>query len=79
MMTVTSEVLGEKAVPVPLCPPYILRRDTWDRTQISAVAGQQITDSAMAHPLIFQTKGNKQADTATMHLFMQDCWFFVDC
>jgi len=83
MTTVTNEVLEEETVPVPLCPTYTLRRDTRDWTQIFVVAGQQLTAWAKAQPLIFQTlfkiKGNKQADIATMHRFMQDFWFFMDC
>jgi len=75
--------LGEETVPVPLCPPYIVCRDTRDWTQISAVAGRQLTAWPKAQPLIFQTllqiKGNKQDDIATMHGFMQDFWFFMDC
>jgi hypothetical protein len=34
-----TEVLGEKSVPVPLCPPQIPHGRTQDRTRTSAVRG----------------------------------------
>jgi hypothetical protein len=43
-------VLGEKPVPVPLCPPQIPHGLTRDRTQASAVGGRRLTAWAMARP-----------------------------
>jgi hypothetical protein len=37
-----TEELGEKPVPVPLCPPQILRGLTRDRTRASAVRGRRL-------------------------------------
>jgi hypothetical protein len=45
-----TEVLGEKPVPVPLCPPQIPHGLTWDRTLASAVGGRRLTAWAMARP-----------------------------
>jgi hypothetical protein len=45
-----AEELGEKPVPVPLCPPQIPRRLTRDRTRASAVGGRRLTAWAMARP-----------------------------
>ena len=44
-MTLTgkTEVLGEKLVPVPLCPPQIPHGLTWNRTRASAVRGLRQT------------------------------------
>jgi hypothetical protein len=38
-----TEVLGEKPVPVPLCPPRILHDLTWARTRAAAVGSQRLT------------------------------------
>jgi hypothetical protein len=47
-----TEELGEKPVPVPLCPPQIRHRLTRasGRTRASAVRGRQLTTWAMARP-----------------------------
>jgi hypothetical protein len=45
-----TEVLGEKSVPVPLCPPQIPHGLTRDRTPVSAVGGQRLTAWAMSRP-----------------------------
>ena len=45
-----TEVLGEKPVPVPLCPPQIPHGLTRDRTRASAVTGRRLTVWAMARP-----------------------------
>jgi hypothetical protein len=45
-----TEVLGEKLVPVPLCPPQIPHGLTRDRTRAAAVGGRRITAWAMARP-----------------------------
>jgi hypothetical protein len=55
-----TEVLGEKPVPVPLCPPQIPHRLARDLTRAFAVGGRRLTAWAMARPL----KG----------LWFQGCW-----
>jgi hypothetical protein len=45
-----TEVLGEKPVTVPLCPPQIPHGLTRDRTWASAVGGRRQTAWAMARP-----------------------------
>jgi hypothetical protein len=46
-----TEVLGEKPVPVPLCPPQIPHGLTRDRTRASAVRAWRLTPWAMARPI----------------------------
>jgi hypothetical protein len=46
-----TEVLGEKLVPVPLCPPQIPHGPIRNRTWVSAVSGRRITARAMARPI----------------------------
>ena len=41
-MTENSEVLGDKPVPVPLCPPQIPHSLNWDRTRFSEVRGRRL-------------------------------------
>jgi len=38
-----TEVIGEKAVPLPLCPPHTSHRRAWDRTRTSAVTDPRQT------------------------------------
>jgi hypothetical protein len=45
-----TEELGEKPVPVPLCPPQIPYGLTRARTRASAVRGRRLTTWAMARP-----------------------------
>jgi hypothetical protein len=45
-----TEILGEKPVPVPLCPPHIPHGLTRHRTQSSAVRGRRLTAWATARP-----------------------------
>jgi hypothetical protein len=45
-----TEVLGEKPVPVPLCPPQIPRGLTRDRIRASGVGRRRLTVWAMARP-----------------------------
>jgi hypothetical protein len=45
-----TEVLGEKPVPVPLCPPQIPPGLTRDRIRVSAVRGRRLTAWAMSRP-----------------------------
>jgi hypothetical protein len=47
-----TEELGEKPVPVPLCPPQIPHWLTRDRTRASAVGGRRLTAWAMARQCI---------------------------
>jgi hypothetical protein len=59
-----TEVLGEKPVPLPLCPPQIPHGLTRDRTRASAVGGRQLTAWAMALP----------ACRRHAELFVKPCW-----
>jgi hypothetical protein len=43
------EELGEKPVPVPLCPPQIPHGSTRARTRVYAARGRRLTTWAMAH------------------------------
>jgi hypothetical protein len=45
-----TKELGEKPVPVPLCPPKIPHGSTRARTRASAVRGQRLTAWGMARP-----------------------------
>jgi hypothetical protein len=45
-----TKVLGQKPVPVPLCPPQIPHGLSRDQTRASAVGGRRLTASAMARP-----------------------------
>jgi hypothetical protein len=45
------EELGEKHVPVPLCPPQVPNGLTWARTWASAVTGRQLTTWAISWSL----------------------------
>jgi hypothetical protein len=47
-----TEVLGEKHVPVPFCPPQIPHGLNGDRSRASAVRGRRLTACAMARPSI---------------------------
>jgi hypothetical protein len=49
-LTGENRQLGEKSVPVPLCPPQISHGLTRDRTRASAVRGRRLTAWAMARP-----------------------------
>jgi hypothetical protein len=51
-----TEVLGEKPVLLPLCPPQISHGLTWDRTRASAVRGRRLTAWAMTLPSLDLTK-----------------------
>jgi hypothetical protein len=42
-LTGETEELGEKPVPVPLCPPQIPHGLNRDRTRASAVGGRRLT------------------------------------
>jgi hypothetical protein len=51
ILTGKTEELGEKPVPVPLCPPQIPHELTRARTRSSAVRGRRLTAWAIARPL----------------------------
>jgi BMFP domain-containing protein YqiC len=51
-LTGENRQLGEKPVPVPLCPPQISYGLTWDRTRASVVRGRRLTAWAMARPYL---------------------------
>jgi hypothetical protein len=51
-LTGESRQLGEKPVPVPLCPPQISQGLTRDRTPASAVKGRRLTAWAIVRPLV---------------------------
>jgi len=44
ILTGKTDVLGEKPVPVTLCPPQIPQGVAWNRKQASAVTDRRITD-----------------------------------
>jgi hypothetical protein len=50
-LTGENRQLGEKPVPVPLCPPQTPHGLIRDRTRASAVEGRRLTAWAMARPL----------------------------
>jgi hypothetical protein len=52
-----TEELGEKPVPVPLCPPQIPHGLTRERTRTSAVRGRRLTTWAMARPIRLFVQG----------------------
>jgi hypothetical protein len=51
-----TEELGEKLVPMPLCPPQIQYGLTWTWTQTSMVRGWPLTTWAMVRPMHALTK-----------------------
>jgi hypothetical protein len=60
MLTEEREVLGDKPVWLPLCPPQAPYTLAWDRTQASAVGGRRLTDfhpppSAFVNEVIFKS------------------------
>jgi hypothetical protein len=60
-----TEVLGEKPVPVPLCPPQFPHGLTRHRTRASAVRGRRLTAWAMTRPTpLLLTHVGKRVKTA---------------
>jgi hypothetical protein len=51
-----TKVLGEKPVPVPLCPPQTPRGLTRDRNRASAVEDRRLTAWALARPCSTDSK-----------------------
>ena len=45
ILTGKTDVLGEKPVLVPLCPPQIPQAIAWNQKQASAVTDRRITDA----------------------------------
>jgi hypothetical protein len=60
-----TEVLGEKPVPVPLCPPQISPGLTRDRTRVSAVRSRRLTAWAMVRPSSLITSSVKIVNQLT--------------
>jgi hypothetical protein len=58
ILTGETEELGEKPVPVPLCPPQIPHGLTRARTRASAVRGRRLTAWTTARPSDFHTAIN---------------------
>jgi hypothetical protein len=71
-----TEVLGEKPVPVPLCPPQIPHGLTRDQTRASVVRGWRLTAWAIARPNV--TLSLMQSESFSIS--HQCCWvsFFWD-
>ena len=57
-LTGETEVLGEKPVPVPLCPPQIPHGPIRDQTRASAVRGRRLAAWAMAGPNVCFLRSN---------------------
>jgi hypothetical protein len=75
-----TEVLGEKPVPVPLCPPLIPHRLTRDWTRASAVGGRQLTAWAMARPVTavtFTASFLWRIIVVTIIGLSQDLWLII--
>jgi hypothetical protein len=60
-----TEKVGEKPVPVPLCPPQTPHGLTRGRTRASALRGRRLTTWAMARPVICVSR-----------IFLTGAWFF---
>jgi hypothetical protein len=56
ILTSTIEVLRNKSVPVPLCPPHIPHRPAWNWTVASMVRVPQPTAWAITQPLVNMAK-----------------------
>jgi hypothetical protein len=52
VLTGDTEEIGEKPVPVPLCPPQIPHGPNRMRTPASEMRGRRLTASDMARPLL---------------------------
>jgi hypothetical protein len=60
-----AEVLGEKPLPVPFCPPQIPHRPTRDRNRASAVRGRRLTAWSMARLRVAGYLDVKSVDNQT--------------
>ena len=56
-----TEVLGEKPVPLPLCPPQIPHGLTRNRTRASAVGSRRLTAWAMTRPRLLPSLGRENS------------------
>jgi hypothetical protein len=84
-----TEVLGEKPLPVPLCPPQIPHGLTWDWSRASAVSGRWLTAWAMARPmpalvnstliLVIQMLVKKKRFTSYWHRVVPDWTHVIFC
>jgi hypothetical protein len=72
-----SEELGEKPVPVPLCPPQIPHGLTRDRTRASAVGGRRLNAWAMARPSVLNIFSKKKTSTSELHINHLFCIYFI--
>jgi hypothetical protein len=77
-----TEVLGEKPVPVPLCPPQIPHGLTRDRTWASGMGGRRLTAWAMARsglplPLPFTKMQGKVSLYPYSHLHEFYCRYWL--
>jgi hypothetical protein len=79
-----TEVLWEKPVPVPLCPPQILHGPTRDRTRASVVRGRRLTAWAMARPTCWVTscyivlvQNLANFSVALVWPLLPPCWGFL--
>jgi hypothetical protein len=73
-----TEVLGEKPVPVPLCPPQIPHRLTRDRTRAFAVGGRRLTAWAMARPCCTLSVRTRMCVVIIVMVTLNNCllqWF----
>jgi hypothetical protein len=71
-----TEELGEKPVPVPLCPPQIPHRLTRARTQPSAMRGRRLTTLAMTRSYDYFTVsifGSSEVPQSSGYLFPETC------
>ena len=66
------EVLRQKPVPMPLCPPQILHELTWDWTQACMVRDHQLTVWAMPPPaaMDIQKSRNRYIAPSTCYSYM---------
>jgi hypothetical protein len=82
-LTRENRQLGEKPVPVPLCPPQILHGLTRDRTRASAVRGRRLTAWAICcwlkshsiHAPATPLTSKKHACSASVLLPTWGAWF----
>jgi hypothetical protein len=77
-----TEILGEKPVPMPLCPPQIPHGLTRDRTRARAVRGRRLTAWTMVRP----QRGRYVILSSEDNYVVQDlsssqrcCWKFKYC
>jgi hypothetical protein len=73
-----TEELGEKPVPVPLCPAHIPHGLTPARTRASAVRGRRLMTWAMARPWNYRSSIRSVSQQPTNSIAISDWhWCFV--